>query len=164
MNRMLSIGAAGLVVLIAGAACSADEVFPVVHNEAIAVRVLDGKNGKPQPHAHVLLVAGYDRRDLRLAMWREEAVTDAAGEVHLSGALRNLPLLRVEIIKRHACAPDASDAAASVERIRRDGLSGANRCVAYAAADTPGVFTIFVKAANTAKQDRPAKVPVSAKP
>jgi hypothetical protein len=164
MNRMLSIGAAGLVMLIACAACAADEVFPVVRNEPIAVRVLDGKNGKPQPHAHVLLVAGYDRRDLKLAMWREEAMTDAAGEVHLSDALRNLPLLRIEMIKRHSCAPDLSDAAASVERIRRDGLSSANRCGTIAVADTPGVFTVFVKAGKNAKQDGPARVSASAKP
>jgi hypothetical protein len=164
MNRMLSIGAAGLVVLIAGATCAADEVFPVVHNEPIAVRVLDGKTGKPQPHTHVLLVAGYDRRDLRLAMWREEAVTDEAGEVHLSDAQRNLPLLRVEIINRHACASEASSAAASVERIRRDGLSGANRCGTFAGADAPGVFTVFVKAANNPRQGDQTKVPISSKP
>jgi len=152
MIGMVSIGVAELAVLIASTACAADEVFPVVHNEPIAVRVLDGKTGKPQPHTHVLLVAGYDRRDLRLAMWREEAVTDAAGQVQFSGALRNLPLLRVEIIKRHACAPGASEAAASVERIRRDGLSGVNRCGTNAVADTPGVFTVFVTGKRAGKK------------
>jgi len=164
MIRMLNFAAAGLTILLAGGACAADEVFPVVHNEPITLRVLDGKAGKPQPHVHVILVAGYDRHDLDLELWREEAATDAAGEVHLSDALRNLPFLRVEVLKHRACATSAGDAAASVERIRRDGLSATNRCGALAMENAPGVFTVFVKAGKTAKPENPSKVLVAAKP
>src|SRR5271170_6498856 len=99
-NRTIWIGAA--VLMAAAGVCSADEVFPVVHREPIVVRVLDGKGGRPQEHVRVVLTAGYDRRDLALGMWREEAVTDAEGKVRLSDGLRNLPLLRVEVLKRHA--------------------------------------------------------------
>ncbi|MGD0631071.1 MAG: hypothetical protein ABR987_17220 [Terracidiphilus sp.] len=143
-NRTIWVGAA-MVLLAAAAACSADEVFPVVHNEPIAVRVLEGKSGAPQARVHVVLVAGYSRRDLALGMWREEAVTDGAGTVGLSDALRNLPLLRVEVLKRGSCASDAGEAAISVERIRRDGLSEANRCGTAVAVDMPGVLAVYVK-------------------
>jgi hypothetical protein len=105
MHRFLtlSFGASLLLQLIP--ACVADEVFPVAHNEPIAVRVADGNSGKPLQNQHVLLLAGYDRRDLDMALWREEAVTDGEGKVRLSNTLRNLPLLRVEVLKRHNCQP-----------------------------------------------------------
>lgn len=145
MNRSLPIHSAAAILLLAATACSAHEVFPVVHNEPITVRVRDGADGKPQPYAHVVLVAGYDRRDLGLGLFREEAITDAAGAVHLSNQLRNLPLVRVEVLKRHACQPDAGDAAFSVELVRRDGLNGANRCGSTTVEDAPGVLAFFVK-------------------
>jgi hypothetical protein len=145
MNRFLNLSVGAAVLLWAIPACVADEVFPVAHNEPIAVRVADGKDGRPLAHEHVVLVAGYDRRDLDLALWREEAVTDAEGKVRLSNALRNLPLLRVEVLRRHICAAGAGDAAFSVERVRLNGLSGANRCGAITLEDAPGVLTVFVK-------------------
>jgi hypothetical protein len=161
MNRLLSIAAAGLVIMLAGATCGADEDFPVVHNEPITVRILSGGDGTPQARLHVLLAAGYDHRDLKLGLWHEEAATDSAGEVRLSMALRNLPLLRVEVLKRHACAPDPNEAAISVERIRRDGLSSANRCGTFALADAPSVLTVFVKAGKTAKEGGRSTVPIA---
>ena len=148
MNRNLAIlivGAGPVFGLLGGAACRADEVFPVVHNEPIAVRVLNGKDGHPQPQTHVVLTAGYDRRDLKQRLWREEALTDAAGMVQLSSALRNLPLLQVEVLNRPGCAPGADSAVLSVERIRGSGLTSANRCGSAVVENAPGVFTVFVK-------------------
>ncbi len=163
MNRNWTICVAVAMVLLAAGVCSADEVFPVVHNEPIVVRVLDGKSGTPQAHVHVVLVAGYDRRDLALGLWREEAVTDKAGEGRLSNALRNLPLLRVEVLKRSSCAPDAGDAVISVERIRRDGLSAANRCGTVVAVDAAGVFAVFVEGKKpAAKTADPPEKPAAA--
>jgi hypothetical protein len=144
MNRNLTIWVGVAMLMVTARVCSADEVFPVVHHEPIAVRVLDGKGGRPQARVRVALMAGYDRRDVALGLWREEAVTDADGKVRLSEALRNLPLLRVEVLKRHACST-GTEAAISVERIRLSGLSGANRCGFAPVEDAPGVFTVFVK-------------------
>jgi len=163
MNRNLTFCILTAMLLVAARFCAADEVFPVVHNEPISVRVVDGRNGKPQAQVRVVLMGGYDRRDLRLGMWREEAMTDGEGNVYLSNALRNLPLLHVEVVKRHGCAGDAG--ALSLERIRLGGLSGANRCGAVIAENLPGVFTVFVnggkvvveKAANALN---PAVAPV----
>jgi hypothetical protein len=145
MNRNLKIWAGVAMWMATAGVCSADEVFPVVHPEPITVRVVDGKGGKPQARVHVVLVAGYDRHDLRQGLWREEAVTDAEGKVRISGALRNLPLLRVEVLKRHACATGIDEEVIAVERIRLAGLSGANRCGFAPIEDAPGVFTAFVK-------------------
>jgi hypothetical protein len=144
MNRNLTVWIGAVSVLLGTAKGSAVEVFPVVHHEPITVRLLDGKGGRPQARVHVVLVAGYDRRDLALGLWREDAVTDADGKVRLSDALRNLPLLRVKVLKRHVCAA-GMEAEISVEWIRLSGLSGANRCGFASAENMPGVFTVFVK-------------------
>ncbi len=157
MNQRSLIKTAAILLLTASA-CAAGEVFPAVHNQPITLRVLDGANGKPQPYAHVVLVAGYDRRDLGVGLWRQEAVTDGAGEMRLSNQLRNLPLVRVEVLKRHGCEPDSGGAAFSVELIRRDGVSGANRCGTVAVEDAPGVLTVFVKGK---KGSAPAPVPAA---
>jgi hypothetical protein len=153
-----------LVAFLAVTPCSAGEVFPVIHGEPITVRIVDGKAGKPQPKMHVLLVAGYTRRDLAQGLWSEEAITDSSGAVHLSDSLRNLPLLRVAVLKRHACEPDMPGSAWSVERIRRDGLSSANRCGTIALPDAPGVFTVFVKAVKEKKPKAAADAPPAKKP
>jgi hypothetical protein len=155
MNRNRTIWVGAAMVLLAAAVCSADEVFPVVHHESIAVRVVEGKTGAPQARVHVVLVAGYDRRDLDLGLWREEAVTDEAGTVRLSDALKNLPLLRVEVLKRGSCAADGGDAAISMERIRRDGLRAANRCGTVVAVDAPGVLAVFVKGKKAGAKTAP---------
>jgi hypothetical protein len=158
MNRRLTTWVAAVVVLLASVACRANEVFPVVHNETLTVRVLDGEDGKPQARVHVVLVGGYDRRDLGLRLWREEAVTDAEGKLRLSSALRNLPLLRAKVLKRHPCSPGSNDAAISVERVRRDGLSSVNRCGFATAADAPGVLTVFVTGSDDPDEEREAHI------
>lgn len=169
MNRNPTVRVGAAMVLLASAACGASEVFPVVHNEPLTVRVLDGNGGSPQARVHVVLVAGYSRHDLGLGLWRQEAVTDGEGNVRLSDALRNLPLLRVEVLKRSACSAGTDKAAISVERIRRDGLSGANRCGAATVEDAPGVLTVFVKGQDADAREAeaegnpdpaPARVPV----
>jgi len=154
------------VALLAARTCGADETFPVVHNEPITVRVVDGTDGRPVAHAHVALAAGYDRRDLRLGLWREETLTDGEGKARLSNGLRNLPWLQVRVAKRHLCEGDAGGSAYSVERIRRDGLSAANRCGTATVEAAPGVVTVFVKGgkadANAAAPDEGATLaPVS---
>lgn len=156
MNRRFLIKTAAAFLLLTATACAADEVFPAVHNQPITLRVLDGANGKPQPYAHVVLVAGYDRRDLGVGLWRQETVTDDAGVARLSNQFRNLPLVRVEVLKHHGCEPHSSGAAFSVELIRRDGVSGANRCGTVTVEDAPGVLTVFVKGK---KDSSPAPVP-----
>ena len=145
MNRSLLLPLYAAAALLLPALCSADEVFPVTHTEPITIRVLSGRDGRPQPHLHVVLTGGYGPRDLALAQWREETITDQSGAVHLSNGLRNLPLLLVEVLHGHACAPLTSNAAFSVELIRRDGLNGANRCGMVAAETAPGVLTLYVK-------------------
>jgi hypothetical protein len=146
MNRVLNVWIGAAMMLLATAGFASGEVFPIAHSGVIAVRILGGKDGKPQVHAHVILVGGYDQRDLGLGLWREEVLTDGEGTVRLSNALGNLPFLRVQVEKRRACETNATRAAFSVERIRRDGLSGANRCGIAVVNNAPGVFTVFVKA------------------
>jgi hypothetical protein len=121
------------------------EDFPVVHDDAITIRVLSGEDGHPMSHARLSLLAGYDRRDLHLAMWHDEISTDDHGKARLPNALANLPFLKISVAKLHICQAGSGSAIFSVDRIRRDGLSTANGCGKATAGDAPGAFTIFVK-------------------
>jgi hypothetical protein len=116
-----------------------------MHSEPITVRILNGKNGQPLAHLHLILIGGYDQRDLHGQLFREEALTDAQGQARLSGQLANLPWLQVWVNKKPLCQADPTRASFSVERIRRDGLSSPNRCGVVAVEDAPGLFTVFVQ-------------------
>jgi hypothetical protein len=133
------------LLLFAAQVRGADEDFPVVHSEAIVIRILDGANGQPVPRAHLSLLAGYNQRDLHLEMWRQEAVTDDRGRARLSNALANLPFLQIAVAKTPACETHAGSAIFSVDLIRRDGVTTQNRCGAAISEDAPRVFTVFVK-------------------
>jgi hypothetical protein len=141
----MTIWVLAALVLLPAAVCGADEVFPVDHNEPITVRVLDAKGGRPLARAHVVLVGGYNPRDLRLGLSRQEALTDSDGAVHVTNALRNLPLVKVEVAKQRICGPQGCGAPFSVELIRRDGMSASNRCGTAEVKDEAGVLTVFVK-------------------
>lgn len=153
MIRFLKAWIGAAIVLPAAVHCRAAEVFPVVHNEPIVVRVLDGKDGKPQAHRRVALTGWYDQRDLSQGQWHEEAITGSDGVVRLSNNLRNLPMLRVEVMNSHACEPESNLAAVGVERVRLSGLNGEDRCGSVIAAEMPGVLTVFVKGKKSSGRD-----------
>jgi len=149
-RRLVAAAAEGMIALamcwVGTVAVQAqEEIFPVMRAEPIMVRVVDGKDGKPVSLAHVVLVGGYEERDLDVRQWRQEALTDRAGAVQLRDGLRNLPLVRVEVVKGHGCAADGFEAAFLVDLVRRDGITGPNRCGAVLVASAPGVLTVFVK-------------------
>ncbi|MGA2349560.1 MAG: hypothetical protein ABSF70_03930 [Terracidiphilus sp.] len=136
--------AAGMALLIASP-CGADETVPVVHNEPITVRILGGKDGRPLPQLHLILIGGYDRNDIHDQLYRQEVLTDAHGQVRLQKQLANLPWLQVWVNKKPLCQANPRGTSFSVELIRRDGLSTPNRCGKATVEDAAGVFNVFVK-------------------
>jgi hypothetical protein len=151
MIRSVALTFGVLLVLPAAQASDAVETFPVVHSDPIMIRVVSGKTGQPIVHARLLLVAGYDRRDLQLKMWHEEALTGLDGKARLPDALANLPLLQIRLAKRHLCQADSGTATYSVERIRRDGFSTPDRCGYATVEDAPGIFIVYAKGKGAAK-------------
>lgn len=137
----LAAGAALLTTSLNGAA----ESFPVVHNEPITVRILGGKDGLPLTHVHLILLGGYDQRDLHDQLFRVEVLTDAHGQARLSRQLANLPWLQVWVATKLLCQAKARGESFSVDLIRRDGLSAPNRCGTAVVEDAAGIFTVFVK-------------------
>ena len=137
----------------------AAESFPVVHNEPITVRILGGKDGQPLAHLHLILLAGYEQRDLRDQLYRAEVLTDAHGQTRLPRQLSNLPWLQVWAAKKPLCQAKPRGNSFSVELIRRDGLSAPNRCGTATVEDAPGIFTVFVKGKGMAP---PADLPAVA--
>jgi hypothetical protein len=162
MIRSLVFSLAAGLVLVTATTSGANETFPVVHNDPITVRILDGTDGHPLAYRHLVLIAGYDRHDLHDQQFREEVLTDAHGQVRLSRQLENLPWLQVWVSKSPLCMGKPGKASFSVELIRRDGLSAPNRCGTATVEDEPGVFTVFVKEKVKAVHPAaPASAPVT---
>jgi hypothetical protein len=151
MIRSLALSFGAGIILLAAPASGASETFPAVHNEPITIRVLSGKTGQPLAHVRLLLVAGYDRRDLQLRMWHEEALTGLDGEARLPDALANLPFLQIRLVKRRLCQADSHAATYNVERIRRDGVSTPDHCGLVTVEDAPGIFIVYAKGRGAAK-------------
>jgi len=146
MIRTLALALRGFafaIALFAAFAARADETFPVVHTEPITIHILDGVSGQPLVNVHVQLVGGYDQNDIDRRIWLEELLTDERGDVQLSNQLQNLPFLAVRVEKAPLCQSETRNF--SVELMRRDGLSAANRCGIATVENTPGVFAVFVK-------------------
>jgi|GEM_PF-3444702 hypothetical protein len=145
MTRLFALSLAAGLALLTASPSGADEPYSVTHNGPVTVRILGGKSGQPLAHAHLLLLGGYDERELHDKLWREEAITDAHGQARLSKQFANLPWLQVWVNKRKLCQAKPGKASFSVELMLRDGLSTPNRCGTVTVEDTPGVFTVFVK-------------------
>ena len=145
MLRPLALSFAAVVALLTATLNGVAETFPEAHNEPITVRILGGKNGQPLVHMHLVLLAGYDQKDMHDQLYRAEMLTDAYGHARLPKQLANLPWLQVWVTKKPLCQAKPRGDSFSVELIRRDGLSAPNRCGTATVEDVPGVFTIFVK-------------------
>jgi hypothetical protein len=143
-NLSLAPGLAALALLVSPG--RSENSLPAVHPEPITIRILDGKDGAPLAHVHLLLVAGYDDRDLRLGMWSAEAITDAKGRASLPNALKNFSFVAVWVAKHKLCAAHGRSPGIILERIRSEGMSTANLCGTTVVEDTPGVLNVFAKA------------------
>lgn len=123
----------------------AQQSYPEVHDDPIRIRILTGTEGAPVPHLPVLLLAGYERNDLRKGLWQEEAATDDEGNLQVPSSLVNFPWLRIVPAKGiKPCLSKPSERVFSMERIRLDGLSAPNSCGPIALEDRPGTFNFFV--------------------
>lgn len=147
-----------MVALLSSATKCASESFPVIHTAPITVRILGGKDGQPLGRVHLTLIGGYDPRDMRQELFREEVLTDPHGQIQLSNQLANLPWLQVWVGKRSLCQQNPRSASFSVDLMRRSGLTTPNRCGKATVEDHPGVFTVLVKG-NGAPQPGPAIEP-----
>ena len=120
--------------------------MPAIHPEPITIRILDGKGGAPLAHVHLLFVAGYDDRDLRLGFWSAEAITGAKGQASLPGALKDFSFVEVWVAKHRLCAAHGRSLGINLDSIRYEGMSTPNHCGTTVVEDTPGVLTVFAKA------------------
>lgn len=145
MIRLFPLTIAAGLALLAAPFSGAAAPYSVTHNEPITIRILSGEDGQPFAHVHLLLLGGYDQRQIDDKLWREEAITDAHGEARLSKQFANLPWLQVWVRKKRLCQAKPRAASFSVELMLRDGVSAPNRCGTFTVEETPGVFTVFVK-------------------
>ena len=121
------------------------ESFQVDHPDPVTIRVLAGKSGKPRAFQRLILIGGYDGRDIENGWGREEAVTDEEGMARIPRGMAELPFLQVRAKKTRLCQAMSHGETYTVERIRSAGLSAPNRCGMARVADTPGVLVVFVE-------------------
>jgi hypothetical protein len=151
MVRFFAASAA--LALAFAAAFGFGEVLPVDHREPITVRVLSGRSGLPLAHMRLVLVAGYDERDLARGLWLEEAATNADGEALVPRSLVNFPFLLVSLKKAKPCS---SRIVFNMGRIRNDGFNAPNHCGTKTQAELRGTLTIFAREDAAPPSDAPA--------
>ena len=125
-------------------AARAQESFPEIHNQPIKIHLLDAEDGSPKANFRVILVAGYSQDDLRRGLWRQDASTDAEGDLKLPQAMLNLPWMQVIVAQGSLCRFKQPAQGLSVEHIREEGLSAPNPCGLAAANEKPGELNFFV--------------------
>jgi len=144
MNGLVRhIAGAWLLAVMGGGAARASQ--PVIHHEPITVRVLDGRRGVPLARVHLILIAGYDQRDLHKGLWQEEAITDSAGSAQVPDSLFSFPFLQVVVARHGMCIGDVSESRFSMDQIRFAGLNSPNRCGVLTVENLSGVFVVFAK-------------------
>jgi hypothetical protein len=110
-----------LTLALPGSMGKSEQSLPAIHPEAITIRILNGKDGAPLVHVHLLFVAGYDDRDLRLGFWSAEAMTDAKGRASLPGALKDFSLVEVRVANRRLCAAHGRSLDINLDNVRYGG-------------------------------------------
>jgi hypothetical protein len=146
MVRTLSLALCAVTLALPGSMGKSEQSMPAIHPEPITIRILDGKGGAPLAHVHLLFVAGYDDRDLRLGFWSAEAITNAKGQASLPGALKDFSFVEVWVAKHRLCAAHGRSLGINLDSIRYEGMSTPNHCGTTVVEDTPGVLTVFAKA------------------
>jgi hypothetical protein len=144
--RILYLALCVAALALLASASRSEQSMPAIHPEPITIRILDGKGGAPLAHVHLLFVAGYDDRDLRLGLWSAEAITDAKGRASLPGALKDFSFVAVWVAKRRLCAAHGRSLGINLDDIRYEGTSTPNHCGTTVVEDTPGVLTVFARA------------------
>ena len=145
MKKFLAFSLLATAALFTSNSAHAQESFPEIHNQPIKIHLLDAEDGSPKANFRVILVAGYSQDDLRKGLWREEAATDAEGDLKLPQAMLNLPWMQVIVAQGKLCRFKQPASGLSVERIREDGLSAPNPCGLAAANEKPGELNFFVR-------------------
>lgn len=148
-------GSLGFAVLVSGAAAGlAQNSWPAMHPQPIAIQILDGKRGAPLERVHLQIVAGYDDNDLRFGRWGAEAITDEQGRAMLPDSLKDFGFLAVWVVKHKLCAAHGLSPRLSLGSIRNEGLSTPDECGTLVPVNQPGMLIVFAKA--HAKDLRPA--------
>src|ERR1039458_4992588 len=105
-------------------------------------------------------LGGYDLRDIRNGMWREETITDDGGNARLPTSLVNFPFFQVWVTRRGLCEGHPQTALFATDRVRSEGLATPNHCGTVVAEKMPGVFTVFAKG-NLADGQLTARLPLA---
>jgi hypothetical protein len=145
MKKILLLSFLATTALFTITPAHAQESFPEIHNDPIKIHLIDAQDGSPIANLRVLLAAGYSQYDLRKGLWREEATSDAQGDIKLPRTMLNLGFLQILVAQNKPCTHKQSVQSLSIERIRIDGFSAPNHCGPAVADEKPGELNFFVR-------------------
>ncbi len=114
-------------------------------DNSIVVHVINGKNGKPLAHAHVLIFGGSAAEDIRLNGIPYSLQTDADGLAVLTLS-PTVSQLKVFVDWHTVCRKESPNIVSySVAGIKAHGINTPNNCGSASRDSTPGHFFVFVR-------------------
>ena len=140
----------GLLLLSATAAVGQQLKTRTVQRK-IMVEVVDGRNGKPLPHQHLLVFTGESGESVQNHTGHTDILTDDHGIGTLQVEPDEDRAIQVWVDGLVLCQTDPNRGSFNTEDILLKGLAAPNTCGTFQRQPLPGHFVVFV---------RPAKLPV----
>jgi hypothetical protein len=138
MMRLLAISVIGILVIVAGGT-----LLP--QDNSIVVHVINGKNGTPLAHAHVLIFGGSSAEDIRHNGKPYSLQTDANGLAVLTLS-PTVSQLKVFVDWHTVCRKESPNLVSySVAGIKAQGINTPNNCGSASRSSAPGHFFVFVR-------------------
>jgi len=112
----------------------------------ITVRVLDGRNGNPMTHQHILIFSGLSTETVK--QHGTDITTDKDGVGTLTINPIENKLLQVFVDGHALCYPNPNQSSFKVDEIIANGLATPNNCSNLVRETSPGHFIVFARPAH----------------
>lgn len=114
----------------------------------IAVRVLDGRNGRPIPNQRVLVFVGASSEAAKSHAEHTDLTTDKDGVGTLTVYPNQTQWIQVWVDGRALCYPDPNQSSFRVDTIMSTGIVTWNKCGGVLKEPVPGHLIIFARPAG----------------
>jgi hypothetical protein len=147
MNNVYTLVLALFSVLLYDKAGDAQNALAVKRLE-ITVQTIDGRNGKPLAHQHLLIFTGMSSDDVKTHAAHVELTTGKEGMGTLSLDSSKAHWLQPWADDRTLCQQVPNQNSFSVDEIMSKGLATPNTCSSFVKESAPGRFIIFARPAT----------------
>jgi hypothetical protein len=131
-------------MLLAAVLLLAANVHISAKDESITIRVINGKTGKPIPHARLIVFQGRSSEDVRLQKNVVDAETDGNGVASVV-VPPSLTRIQVWVDWNHLCQKSPNLNSYGVIDIQTNGANTPNDCGAIKREAVPGELVVFAR-------------------